>query len=164
MWRGTRRPGEKVPRGSWLWDGRVSGSPRSSSCRSRRYVSVAAKSLETALTPTLRPSSQCVAARPRAATSSVRTRSGAAVSSSTRPHSRSPPQYAPPRASSSAKLRTPRGHMARAWVQAEDSAPSWGHCTGARRLGAPRVSRVSALVLAVPCAPALSPPSANLCR
>lgn len=93
----------------------VLGSPLSSSCRRRRYVSAAAKSQETALTPTLRPSSQCVAAPPRAATSSARTRSGAAASSSTRPLSRSPPRYAPPgpRASSSAKLRTPPRRMAR---------------------------------------------------
>lgn len=89
-------------------------SPGSSSCRRRRKVSTAAKSLATALMPTLRPSSQCVAAPPRAATSSARTRSGAVASSSTRPLRRSPPRYAPPgpRASSSAKLRTPRRRMA----------------------------------------------------
>lgn len=102
----------------------MSCSPRSSSCRRRRYVSVAVKSLDTALTPTLLPSSQCVAASPCAATLSARTRSGAATSSSTQPHSRSPPRYAPPgpRASSSVKVRTPPGRMARAWVHRGDSA------------------------------------------
>lgn len=130
----------------------VSSSPRISCCRRRRYVSAAAKSLDTALTPTLRPSSQCVAAPPRAATSSARTLSGAAASSSTRPHSRSPPRYAPPgpRASSSAKVRTPPRRMAQAWAPGGDTEARVEDRRRSRPPGALQASWVSALFLAAP--------------